>query len=246
MSSIQILGPFTNTMEFTTDFLKKIGQNNMESLFKELHIKTGVDIDSMTVKLYCATSEPAVLELTPGGKSRNNAEKSTIDFHTISKIVVIDTNKNSVANQLSREDNFDQDQDQVLTKEKYQQLDDSVYKWKRSLQNEIQLSIEKTVQYYKNHCIGKKVEITKDGRVGMLRYVGCIKELEKPKQYFCGVEFTQPIGKNNGCFQNNLETRYFGPVAQNHGVFVPLAGIRVLPDASEQEQVQDDGGIEEL
>ncbi|KAL6944382.1 hypothetical protein ACO0RG_001118 [Hanseniaspora osmophila] len=220
MSSIQLLGPFTNTMEFTTDFLKKIGQNNMESLFKELHIKTGVDIDSMIV--------------------------NTINFHTISKIVVIDTNKNSVANQLSREDNFDQDQDQVLTKEKYQQLDDSVYKWKQNLQNEIQLSIEKTVQYYRDHCIGKKVQITKDGRVGMLRYVGCIKELEKPKQYFCGVEFTQPIGKNNGCFQNNLETRYFGPVAHNHGVFVPLAGIRVLPDASEQEQVQDDGGIEEL
>ncbi|KAL6948638.1 hypothetical protein ACO0QE_001110 [Hanseniaspora vineae] len=246
MSSVQIIGPFTNTVEFTTDLLKKIGQNDFESFFKELHIKTGVDIDSMVVKLYCANQDTPAFELAPRNNSDGNAQENTFNYNTITKIVVGDTNENSVANQLSKEDALDQDGNQILSNEKYQQLDDSVYKWKKSLQNEIQLSIKKNVQYYQDHCLGKKVEISKDGRVGVLRYVGHIKELEKSKQYFCGVEFTEPIGKNNGCFQNNLEARYFGPVEQNHGLFVPLAGIRVLPDATDMGQDQDDGGIEEL
>lgn len=58
-------------------------------------------------------------------------------------------------------------------------------------------------------------------RRGWLRFVGVVPQLNET-DIWCGIEFDEPVGKNNGSFRGSS---YFGPVKPNYGGFVRPSSV---------------------
>ncbi|GAV50815.1 hypothetical protein ZYGR_0Z02380 [Zygosaccharomyces rouxii] len=154
----------------------------------------------------------------------------------VSMILVEDLNENSVVNQLQNsngtESNFH------LSDEEYAKRTDSVLQWKmknnygrfnsdskRSQESNKQLQQQRIAELQ----IDQRCSVESEGQVerrGWLRFIGRIGEIND-QDIWCGVEFDDPVGKNDGSFKGHI---YFGPVKTNHGGFVKPLAVKTGPE----------------
>eukprot|EP00871_Galdieria_phlegrea_P005548 jgi/Galph1/5995/GphlegSOOS_G4597.1 len=68
--------------------------------------------------------------------------------------------------------------------------------------------------------VGDRCLVTPDNRLGTIRYIGPVEGKDETVE-FIGVEFEEPVGKNDGSFQDR---RYFH-CNPSYGSFVPVARV---------------------
>lgn len=231
-SDVEIISDLVNTQIFV-----KPG-TSWDHLGQILNELTGVDVQDM--------------KLVINGNAQNSKYLKDLKDQKVEKIQsikVIDTNENSLASQL-KNDLLHANSDDVsfrYTMDDYENRRDSVLQWKKDnklgkfnpeyrskMEEQLQLNIDKAELLQKH--VGERCrvlsneETTTDStkvpeRRGWLRYVGKVQEISNT-DVWCGIEFDEPDGKNNGTFQG---TKYFGPVKKNYGGFVRPAVVEVGP-----------------
>lgn len=172
------------------------------------------------------------------------------NYPHVSTILVEDLNENSVVNQLQNVNGTESDF--RISDEEYAKRTDSVLQWKmrnhygrfnpdlrRSLESYRQLQQERidTLQ------IDQRCSVESEGqaeRRGWLRFIGTITGLSD-QDIWCGVEFDDPVGKNDGSFKGRS---YFGPVKLNHGGFVKPLTVRTGPEFL--PRIKDDQSEDEI
>lgn len=195
----------------------------LEQLCKKLEPLTGVSPSDMKLTLEFEDGKPSRTFESPFP----NPELYPFELvdHGI-RIVVEDLNENSVASQLQATD--EADSSFQLSEEAYAERKDSVLKWKmqnnwgrfdpemkRRQENDCKFQEEKA-----SHLeLGQRCRVSSDGqpeRRGLLRYLGRVPDISD-QEIWCGVEFDEAVGKNDGTFRDEV---YFGPVEPKHGGFV--------------------------
>ncbi|QLQ79636.1 hypothetical protein HG537_0C02830 [Torulaspora globosa] len=200
----------------------------LESLCDRIYPLTGIEPNHM--KLTAKDLEGNVLSTID--PSAWDDEYQMLYDTRISCIFVEDTS--GISDRLQRSD---EDVSFKLSEEDYVQRQDTLLAWKvrnkmgrfdpayrqqldesRRLQQERLQSLE----------INQRCVVRSDGkpeRRGWLRFVGVVAEIS-PTDIWCGVQFDEPVGKNNGSVK---ETVYFGPVSANYGGFVRPTSVETGP-----------------
>lgn len=208
-------------------------------------------LSKLCERIYSMTGiVPNDMRLTFEDQERNVLEVITYDPLTIdtvapllknirtSRILVEDTNANSIANHLRQEaaGNFE-GATFSLSDEDYAQRKDTVLSWK--MQNKLgrfDPQYRDTIEANRKEQQEKlrKLEVnqrcsvkTKNQpeRRGWLRFTGKVPEISQT-EVWCGVEFDEPVGKGDGSFKGTV---YFGPVKQNFGGFIKPTNVETGP-----------------
>ncbi|SJM86595.1 related to Tubulin-specific chaperone B [Zygosaccharomyces bailii] len=211
------------------------------SVTKEWNVN--ITLNEMCKKLQALTGvSPSDMKLTfefEDGKPLKVVEHPSLDpdlcpLKSIShgtRIVVQDTNQNSMANQLQSSGGGDPSF--KLSEETYAQRKDSILNWK--IQNRWgrfdpetkarQENDRKLQQQRVNQLeVGERCSVCTNSqpeRRGYLRYIGKISDINN-LDIWCGIEFDCAVGKNDGTLNGKV---YFGPVEANHGGFVKPCNV---------------------
>lgn len=204
-------------------FIEKDYSNELTwfQLSQKLYEITGILPQDMTLKLTLSNGSN-VISKAPFSDS----EKWCDTFGIIHNIYVNDSNEYSMVNILKNERNID-DSKFNLSEQDYESRTDSVLNWKRKnklgrFNENYQAKMELEKSLNEEHSLklqlNERCSVKSDGkeRRGNLRFIGFIPELNDDG-IWCGVEFDEPVGKNNGIFKGKT---YFGPVKPNYGGFV--------------------------
>ena len=158
------------------------------------------------------------------------------EYSGVSRIVVVDTNASSMANQL-RQSDADVDAF-TLSEADYAQRNDSVMAWKArnklgrfDPEYQQRLNADRAVQESKLRSlqVGERCSVQSSDqpeRRGWLRFVGKVPEISAT-EVWCGVQFDEPAGRNDGSFKGVV---YFGPVGPNYGGFVKPSNVTTGPN----------------
>ncbi|AET40757.1 Alf1p Ecym_6382 [Eremothecium cymbalariae DBVPG len=169
------------------------------------------------------------------------------------EVSVTDVNENSIVNMLAHEFENEnacenRDNDGVgfqLSEEDYASRGDTVLGWKKreklgAFNPELHEKLHAERQKQKSAAGGLKLNercsvrtggvggeggVSQLERRGWLRYIGPIEE-GLVDDIWCGVEFDEPLGKNNGTFKGKT---YFGPVKPLYGAFVKPTNVETGP-----------------
>lgn len=149
----------------------------------------------------------------------------------ISYIFVEDISENPVAGRLKA---GDEDVTFKLSEEDYAQRENTLLAWKarnkmgrfdpaykEQLGNSQRRQAESLQALELNQRCSVKTADRPERR-GWLRFIGTIPEISGSDTW-CGVEFDEPVGKNNGSING---TTYFGPVNANCGGFVKPSNVK--------------------
>ncbi|AQZ18037.1 ALF1 (YNL148C) [Zygosaccharomyces parabailii] len=211
------------------------------SVTKEWNVT--ITLNEMCKKLQALTGvSPSDMKLTfefEDGKPLKVLEHPSLDpdlcpLKSIShgtRIVVQDTNQNSMANQLQSSGGGDPSF--KLSEETYAQRKDSILNWK--IQNRWgrfdpetkarQENDRKLQQQRVNQLeVGERCSVCTNSqpeRRGYLRYIGKISDINN-LDIWCGIEFDCAVGKNDGTLNGKV---YFGPVEAKHGGFVKPCNV---------------------
>lgn len=221
-------------------------------LCEKLYKLTGIELDDMNIQVTYTYKPDQLVDL--------NTSSSNIDLSNIEKIKILDTNDNSLINQLKRYETNKNDADHnnnnafQLSEEEYLKKKDSVLNWKKNnrlgrfdpVYNE-QLEQNRLLQQQQiqnlelnQRCLVKSSTGPRTERRGWLRYIGKIPEINND-DIWCGIEFDKPNGKNDGSIRGK---QYFGPLKPNYGGFVKP--ICVLTDPKYVPVDEDDMSDEEV
>ncbi|CCD23478.1 Alf1p NDAI_0B04435 [Naumovozyma dairenensis CBS 421] len=190
------------------DLCHKIYQiTGIEPNEMKLHLNNGIK-DVETIDRPLATSDCLILDGT---------------FDTI---IVEDTNSESITNQLKNKTT--DDVEFKLSEDDYKRRSDTALQWKREnkygrfnpeyvgrLKKERALRDAKIETLKLNERCSVKTPDQPERR-GWLRFIGKIPDINK-EDIWCGIEFDEPLGKNNGSFSGKV---YFGPTKDNYGGFI--------------------------
>ncbi|CUS22337.1 LAQU0S05e03114g1_1 [Lachancea quebecensis] len=150
----------------------------------------------------------------------------------VAELQINDSNSSSLANELARdftEDKQSSDLAYHLPEEDYQKRQDSVFQWKKDLRlgkfnPEHQARLQKDREEQQNRAekltLNERCSVSTPNlpeRRGWLRFVGSLEPLMNEPGMWCGVEFDEPVGKNDGSFKGRY---FFGPVRPKYGAFV--------------------------
>lgn len=223
MKNILIESEFVSTSK---DFPDNILYNK---LCEKLYKLTGIELDDMKIQVAYTDKPDQLIDL--------NAPTLDIDLSNVAKIRVLDTNENSLINQLRRSETNKNDADHnnnnsifQLSEEEYLRKKNSVLNWKKNnklgrfdpvyneqLEKNRFLQQQQTLTLELNQrCLVKSSTGPHAERRGWLRYIGKIPEINND-DIWCGIEFDKPVGKNDGSIRGK---RYFGPLKPNYGGFV--------------------------
>ncbi|SSD59382.1 uncharacterized protein SCODWIG_01143 [Saccharomycodes ludwigii] len=228
--NIQITSALAN-FEISKKKLQTWITNGTIPLFNEFYVKTGIEPSNMVIEFY--NQGLKTKEITLASDLNNTIDASII--HHITKVKVLDNNPKSTFNVLVQQGNVDDDQLYQLDDSVYKKRTDSVYMWKQSMKAEIESATRQRIDLLKKN-LNKGCIVLKDGRKGILRYVGCVSDTvtgaNNDSEIWCGVEFSEAVGKNNGCINGQ---RYFGPVSEKHGGFFKPTSLDLINDNFEND-----------
>ena len=224
-------------------------QWNLQYLKQRLELITGIQPKNQILQYY---SNQHSNEYTIISTSENyDSEKdslillSSLGLKLYSRIHVLDSDPNSDINTLGdKESNIignngnDNDNDNIigfeLLEEEYSKRNDTVLQWKQtnqlgrfnpeytSLQDKLQQENEIKL---KTMNIGQRCRIIniQGERRGVIKYIGKISNLDSGKNIWIGIEFDEPVGKNNGTIDG---VKIF-ECRNNHGSFVKPKQVEV-------------------
>ncbi|SMN18922.1 similar to Saccharomyces cerevisiae YNL148C ALF1 Alpha-tubulin folding protein, similar to mammalian cofactor B [Maudiozyma saulgeensis] len=200
----------------------------LTELCSKLNTITGVEPNDMKLRLSYTNSREDTI-IVPCRTHGVNQPLLPNDSAQVTAISVEDTNATSVTNQLKRDSSSpDSNVAFKLSEEEYESRESSVLRWKKDNQlgrfdpkylvkrnEELRLHKDKM----NNLDVGQRCTVkTEDQpeRRGWLRYLGKVPEINV-EDIWCGVEFDEPLGKNDGSYKG---VQYFGPVGNKYGAFV--------------------------
>lgn len=147
-----------------------------------------------------------------------------LNIHALSRIHVQDTNPDSALSELA---NNKEHEGFKLSDEAYEKRSDSVLQWKKNQQlGRFDPEYEKKARQVEAEnavlaqaiSVGDRCRTINIGgeRRGQVKFVGKIPSLDEGKKVWVGIEFDEPVGKNNGIVDG---IRYFN-AKPGHGSFV--------------------------
>ncbi|CCH58953.1 hypothetical protein TBLA_0B01100 [Henningerozyma blattae CBS 6284] len=239
--SVEIKSDFSSIVK---DFSKNL---TLLELSNKLYPITGVSPSDMALSLYSGSELLGKYE-----NILNNSEKlPLIDINYSSiKVIVFDLNSNSITNQIKKLQNEDEFENNdkfksfEISEEEYSSRKDTVLQWKKIINwGDLTQNIKKNKKDQELNNLkvnslqlNERCSIKADGQLerrGILRYIGKVPDIN-PTDIWCGIEFDEPVGKNNGTFKG---ITYFGPVNKNYGGFVKPknveTGKQFVPELSE-------------
>ena len=196
----------------------------ISKLKDRLYMLTGIDPQFQHLKLLTKIGSDPVAELV--------AVDSKLDDYNVKDLLILyvhDADPNQTVLQIQTEP-VDLPQ---MTSEEYQKRDDNFLKWRE--QNKHLFKPQKPDFTIGSNCI------LKDGRQGIIRYVGIdslfhpLGELKGKSGFWVGVEFSNPVGKNNGSLENE---QYF-KCDEKHGSFVRPKNVTIVETSKSSQDVDE-------
>ncbi|KAK6460559.1 CAP Gly-rich domain-containing protein [Scheffersomyces coipomensis] len=207
----------------------------------KLELITGIPPQFQTIQ-YFPISHSNEYKVISDAKAYQQDQDKThrlteFDIVSFSRIHVVDTNPDSELNDLDMIDADDETSENVafkLSDEDYAKRSDSVLNWKQ--QNKLgrfdpEFNKIKEQQVQENEEISQTLKVGDRCRTiniagerrGVIRYVGKINVLDKGESVWVGIEFDEPVGKNNGSIDG---VKVF-ECKQGHGSFVKPKQVEV-------------------
>lgn len=203
-------------------------------LKQRLETITGISPADQTLLHYSNSSsdEAKVISDAKNYSPESDRAKTVADLQLapFSRLHVID---NSGKTDMDIEED-DENAGFVLTEEEYGKRTDSVLHWKK--QNQLgrfnpDLQLQKEAERAKNEALVAAMKVGDRCRVisiqgerrGTVRFIGKLQVLDEGENVWVGVEFDEPVGKNNGSIGN---TQVF-ECAAKHGSFLKPKQVEV-------------------
>ncbi|CCF58659.1 hypothetical protein KAFR_0F00620 [Kazachstania africana CBS 2517] len=221
MVHITIVSEFCSTEKTFSDAIE------LGDLCNKLYPITGIEVNDMRFVLKFADGSEQVISnpMVAAHKQPFLAEKS------VRELTVEDTNADSIVNELKNTDSGSSSFE--LTEEEYAKKNDSVLRWKKqqklgrfNSEYKAKMDKDRRLQEQKlnsleinQRCSVKSAD--QPERRGWLRFIGKIATINE-EQIWCGIEFDEPLGKNNGTVKGHV---YFGPVKDKYGAFVKPSAV---------------------
>ena len=221
-------------------------QWDLNYLKQRLELITGIQPENQILQYYPNqhSNEYSIIS----NSNEYNSEKdsnillSSLGLKLYSRIHVVDSDPNSAVNTLDDKEssilatttNNENNPGFELLEEEYAKRNDTVLQWKQanklgrfnpeytSLQDKLQQENEaklKTMQ------VGQRCRIIniEGERRGVIKYIGKIQNLDSGKNVWVGIDFDEPVGKNNGIIDG---VKIF-ECRSNHGSFVKPKQVEV-------------------
>lgn len=201
----------------------------VEFLLQRLEQITGIDTKHQTLHYYPIKNSNEYSIVHEAGQASN---KTVADLNVAfySRIHVIDTDPNSTLAALQDDDGHSFQ----LSEEEYAKRANTVLQWKKQNLlgrfdpnfNEQQRQLkEQNEKLAENIQVGARCRVINiaSERRGQVKFVGHIKELDDGESVWVGIEFDEPVGKNDGLIGL---LRVF-EAKPNHGSFVRPKQVEV-------------------
>ncbi|KAK9464339.1 CAP Gly-rich domain-containing protein [Lipomyces arxii] len=189
---------------------------------------TGIPSSAQKLQLYVSEAEDPVIIVAPAGYSDNDANVGMFADRIVpyARLHVEDTRPPHVwenYTDVSEVDKFE------LSLEEYEKRTDTVLAWKkRNNLGRFGMSAERAkesktvdstgIQAGQRCLVSEPFE-----RRGLVKFVGKVRDLPGNDLLWVGVEFDEPVGKNDGSIKGN---RYFQS-KPNHGSFLKADKVQV-------------------
>lgn len=223
------------TSDLTSSERRISPQWDLQYLKKKLELITGISPKDQTIQHYAIPSSNEFIVILDAGKysATEDGTKNVSDFNILpfSRLHVHDSNPDSQLSQLQGDDTTEEFK---LSEEEYAKRTDSVLYWKET--NKLgrfdpEYELQKSRQLEENLKISSSLHVGDRCRIinilgerrGVIKYVGKIMLLDEGENIWVGVEFDEPVGKNNGLI---LGTKIF-ECRENHGSFVKPKQVEV-------------------
>lgn len=176
-----------------------------------------------------------------------NVTVADLNIKPFCRIHVQDTNPDTLLADLAQ---YEQADGFRLSKEAYEKRSDSVLQWKKqqqlgrfnpSYENRIQQLDSENAAFAKCITVGDRCRIINLGgeRRGTVKYIGKIQSLDEGKTFWVGIEFDEPVGKNDGSLDG---VRYFN-AKNGYGSFVAPKKVEIGDFPEEHFMNSDDEEI---
>ncbi|EMG48588.1 alp11 Cell polarity protein alp11 [Candida maltosa Xu316] len=229
-------------------------QWDLDYLKQKLELITGIQPENQILQYYPNQHSNEYTTIT----SPSNGDAlllSSFNLRSYSRIHVLDSDPDSAVNNLdfdNEKENNDNGEEFHLPEEEYAKRQDSVLHWKKtnqlgrfnpefnSLQEKLNSENEEKLRDMK---VGQRCRIIniEGERRGEVKFIGKIESLDKGKDVWVGIEFDEPVGKNDGSIDG---VRIF-EARHKHGSFVKPKQVEV-GDFPELDPFADEDLDEEL
>ncbi|CAK7894848.1 tubulin-specific chaperone B [[Candida] anglica] len=218
------------TSEFTSSERRISPQWTIEFLRTKLELITGIAPDKQIIHYYPNSKSNEYIEIwdndhnLPEEKSR---ELGLFNIVPYSRIHILDEDSDSIMSKVNKSAAGEDWREFKLSEEDYAKRQDSALKWKENnklgrfdpqFQSIKDRNIEENLKLSSNISVGDRCRtINIQGeRRGAVKFIGKVPELDQGEQTWVGIEFDEPVGKNNGTIDG---IRIF-ECRENHGSFV--------------------------
>lgn len=223
------------TSDLTSSERRISPQWDLHYLKTKLELITGISPKYQTIQYYAipTSNEYTTLSNSHGYSEDQDKEQHVSQFNILSysRLHIQDNDPDSQLSQLQDESSA---QEFKLSEEEYAKRNDSVLRWKETSKLgrfDPRFELEKSRQLEENLRISSTMKAGDRCRIiniqgerrGLVKYVGKIMHLDEGENIWVGIEFDEPVGRNNGLIQG---TRIF-ECKPNHGSFVKPKQVEV-------------------
>lgn len=193
-----------NVTSSLTNSQRRISTNwTVSHLKQRLEQITGIPPQSQELLLYPLPTSSESVSI-----DKDDTLLSGYELPEGARIQVNDTRPDSELRALEDEDR--PHEEYVMDDEEYDKRTDTLRHWKRvnqlgkydpSYTGKLNKSVQLNSSIAQNLTVGSRfrtVNDTHDERRGVIRFIGKVPEIDQGLQTWCGVEFDEPLGKNDG------------------------------------------------
>lgn len=235
------------TSDLTSSERRISPQWDLHYLKTKLELITGIVPKDQIIQHYPIASSDEKRIISSNEKySKEQDEQIRVaqfEIGPYSRLHVIDTNPDSPLRGLEEE----QVEGFKLSEEEYAKKSNTVLRWKKDNQlgrfdpqfeAEKQKKLQENLKISENIKVGDRCRVIniQGQRLGTVKYVGEIKQLDSDGNIWVGVEFDEPLGRNDGLIDG---TKYFD-ARHNHGSFLKPKQVEVGDFPEEDPFASDD------
>lgn len=231
-------------------------QWTIAELKNKLEVITGIPPASQSLSLYGVSKISLPTQIVANVSKGEDETTKTLESYTIDQYGRIHVDDSRPAAQRENYTDVSEVEKYVMPEDEYAKRQDSVLAWKKRnrlgrftedgegekssthLQKQEEIEI-KAIQT-RSIDVGKRCRVTNVGdsdseRRGTVKFIGKVPEIKSSHLYWVGVEYDEPLGKNNGSIQGK---KYFD-AKPNYGSFV-LPDLVEVGDFPELSLLSDD------
>ncbi|RLV90931.1 Cell polarity protein alp11 [Spathaspora sp. JA1] len=246
------------TSDLTSSERRISPQWTLSYLKQKLELITGIKPENQILRYYPNQQSNEYTQFENFSPQRDETEfVSSLELKPYSRIHVIDQDPESAVNELAKQNDEEMADDEEaaavefkLSEDEYAKRENSVLQWKQTnklgrfdpnyevLQQKEQLENKEKISTMK---IGDRCRIIniEGERRGVVKYIGKIDIIDQGKSDWIGIEFDEPVGRNDGSING---VKIF-EARNNHGSFVKPKQVEV-GDFPELDPFADDSDEE--